>query len=1121
MDKTILIFISGVITALVFTMLIRKIWPGRKKDSTNQISHTENIVEDEKKKDIYAIASELDDLFERSAHPKDLVGAQDFETGVIKLSHESYDTENLLSYAVGENYIIACMALRALEQRDLTEQELTQIINALSRMGLWPVYFSLEIIQHKSLEPRLDEVLSKVQEWWKNYPIAVGILESYINQQFELAKADSLFENLDGYKSEAIEILNELLKDMRGKGASVVKDKIKLWKKHRINKALLESVGRIWDEQVFRVPVVEYDAILQQAQRIQETIFNPPARSMIVVGESGVGKTTLIRYVARYANDMNWLVFEGAAGEVVAGQKYIGELEGRVKSLLATLGAERKVVWYVPDIYEMVAAGSYREKPRGLLDLIMPAIERGELILIGDATPDAFENLLRERPKVKTLFETVRLEPVQDEQALSIAHEWAHIQEEKFGDTVIDKSTINQAFELVQHYLYSTVAPGNILQLLKVTVNRLAASESEYLPVGKDDLLRSLSQITNIPIDILDDRQELDLDIIRNTLQKRVIGQAEAVECLVERIAMIKAGVTDPTRPLGVFLFAGPTGSGKTEIAKTLSEVLFGSENRMIRIDMSEYQASDSSWRLLLENNQQNPSKSFVTQVRQQPYSVVLLDEFEKAHSNVWDLFLQVFDDGRLTDRAGHSVSFRQCIIILTSNLGATISSGTSIGFSKDTASFSPAAVEKAVNLTFRREFINRLDRVIIFNPLTRSVMREIIKKELQLAFNRHGLRHRDWAVEFDDSVIEFLLQKGFTLDLGARPLKRAIERFVLSPLAETIVERRFPKGDQFLFLGRDGDQIQVQFIDPDNPEPVSIAEDNYNGQNDKLDLKTLALLAKGTANEFRFLESQFQVISDALAESKWNHSKDEAMAKMRSPEFWESADRFNTLALIEFMDRLESGYKSAESLLQRLKRIAPTKMPVYHPDMVRRLAEQLYLLDNAYQDFMESSPFDAFILLETKFEKSHDEKQTAEVYSRLLKMYQNWGKRRRMHVQLIANHCDAKGGCRGILAVNGFGAYRILQPESGLHVFEIPAKENQVERFSTKVSVVGQPIGAIDNQQDMRAQAEAVFASVESKTLNVVRRYCEEPTPLVKDSVRNWRTGRIDRVLAGDFDLL
>jgi ATP-dependent Clp protease ATP-binding subunit ClpC len=249
----------------------------------------------------------------------------------------------------------------------------------------------------------------------------------------------------------------------------------------------------------------------------------------------------------------------------------------------------------------------------------------------------------------------------------------------------------------------------------------------------------------------------LDLGGLQRHFEARVLGQPEAVDCLVERVAMIKAGVTDPTRPFGVFLFAGPTGTGKTEIAKSLASFLFGSAERVTRLDMSEFKDPESIQRLIggTPGESEVESEALVDTIRKQPFSVVLLDEFEKAHPNIWDLFLQVFDDGRLTDRAGNTADFRSSILIMTSNLGSQVPTGASLGFTDRTGQFNEATVHREIDRSFRREFLNRIDRVIVFRPLERDTMRAILRKELAEAFERRGLRNRTWAVEWDASALD------------------------------------------------------------------------------------------------------------------------------------------------------------------------------------------------------------------------------------------------------------------------------------------------------------------------------------------------------------------------------
>jgi ATP-dependent Clp protease ATP-binding subunit ClpC len=455
------------------------------------------------------------------------------------------------------------------------------------------------------------------------------------------------------------------------------------------------------------------------------------------------------------------------------------------------------VAWIIPNLHELQYAGAYKQNPTSVLDMLLPEIESGAIAVIGEVSAQAYTRLIEQKRGVRSAFVTIRLEPMGDDAALQLAREWA-----RRRDVGLTEEVLSEAWQLTTQFLGTRAAPGNILGLLDLAVN-------EHATITVDDTLVALARQTGLPVSILDEREGLDPQALREHFAERVLGQPEAVDVLVERVAMIKAGLTDPTRPFGVFLFAGPTGTGKTEIAKALAAYLFGSAERMIRVDMSELQTAESLSRLLGESD--GAVTSLADEIRRQPFSVVLLDEMEKAHRNVLDLFLQVFDDGRLTDRRGNTADFRHTIVILTSNLGSAIPTSGRAGFSDAAdAGFTTASVTKAIERELRKELVNRFDRVVVFRPLTRDTMRGILRKELQDALRRRGLRNRDWVVEWDDSALEFLLDQGFTTDLGARPLKRAVERHFLTPLAERIVTRRAPAGDQSLLLRAEEGQLVI-----------------------------------------------------------------------------------------------------------------------------------------------------------------------------------------------------------------------------------------------------------------------------------------------------------------------
>ncbi|MEI9901445.1 MAG: AAA family ATPase [Hyphomicrobium sp.] len=404
--------------------------------------------------------------------------------------------------------------------------------------------------------------------------------------------------------------------------------------------------------------------------------------------------------------------------------------------------------------------------------------------------------------------------------------------------------------------------------------------------------MEALAQQTGLPASILDSHQRVDLGAVRRYFSDRVMGQDEAVGAIVDRIAMLKAGLSDPGKPIGVFLFAGPTGTGKTELAKTLAEFLFGSADRMIRLDMSEFQTPDSTAKILGAGDTSMPTDSLITLVRKQPFSVVLLDEFEKAHPNVWDLFLQVFDDGRLTDQVGQVADFRHCIIILTSNLGATSHRTSRLGFSPSEDAYTSEQVLRTIGQTFRPEFQNRLDKVIVFQPLSRELMALILKKELARVLDRRGLKDREWAVEWEASAIEFLLEKGFSPEMGARPLKRAIDQYLIAPLAATIVEQRFPEGDQFVFVRSDGRAVQAEFVDPDaDTDAGGVQSAQIDGE--VPGIAAMILAPQGSEPELNALGAELDRLDGAVSSPEWERRKLELSAPMMDAGFWTDPQRY------------------------------------------------------------------------------------------------------------------------------------------------------------------------------------------------------------------------------------
>jgi ATP-dependent Clp protease ATP-binding subunit ClpC len=1075
-----------------------------------------------------------------------------FRQGVERLAGETlaYPMDKLLDFATGGHAVLAGMAGEALVHRPRDPAISKRLLYALPSAPYIEQHFLLRALEHHAVADRslVGDVLSAIvrrrDPMWLDWVMMVDTVREFVQRRIAAGERPRLGDDVESLDEEQVTHLRKLLERLDVRELSGLEDELAAWERTRVDYDLLSQIGTVeprstgGDGPPEPEGVIRHAAMTEAVDELESTLFAERPRSAILVGESGVGKTAIARSLFTRLRHRGWDVFRAGTAEILAGQKHIGELEERLQKLTKQLHPRRRVLWYIPDFHHLAWAGRHQYSTAAALDYLLPLIERGEIVVVGEAEAGAFERLVKAKPRVPTAMLAVRVLPASEKDTRGLARAWSE-RNGRDGRPLADDETLSEAWSLAQQYLGDSSPPGNLLRFLELTRQRLDADGSDgerEVRISRDDLIATLSRLTGLPDSILDEKKGLDLEALRAKFRSQVLGQGEAVDCLVERVAMIKAGVTDPTRPAGVFLFAGPTGTGKTEIAKTLAEFLFGSDARMIRLDMSELRTPESLPRLLGNpDDRAMDERSLVHEVRKQPFSVILLDEFEKAHPNVWDLFLQVFDDGRLTDQAGRVADFRHSIIVLTSNLGAMVPSGKSLGFSDSGGVFRPGAVLKEVEQAFRRELVNRLDRVVVFRPLTRDTMRSILHKELEEVFRRRGLRNRGWAVEWEDSAVEFLLERGFTVDLGARPLKRAIERYLLSPLAEAIVKHQYPEGDQFLFVRTDGKRLRVAFVDPDaEEEPIDAAPaevtrtpgEEVSGPDA---LRTIAAHPTGGPGEVATIRSHLRRLLAAVAEDGWQQSKRDDLTRMSSPEFWESRTRFSVLGRVEYADRIEAGLERAESLLGRIGGTKDRSRSRYPRNVVARLAQQLYLLDTAWQDVVDSRPRDAFLLVESPRGTGEATLGSARFARTVAAMYRGWADRRGMQLEVLE---ERRGGedapYRFLAGVSGYGAYSLLAGEDGLHVHEEPAgpEGRDTRRTQARVRVLPQPEIPPERRDhqtaadSLRAQALEVLAGAETGTLDVVRRYRKEPSPLVRDRVRGWRTGRLDAVLDGDFDL-
>ena len=872
---------------------------------------------------------------------------------------------------------------------------------------------------------------------------------------------------------------------------------------------------------------IELPGFKEYKDGILKRLEEDAPRSLLLVGPRGSGKETLIRKILADLAADGWSIVEASAQELVAGMMYVGQLEERWTGLVNQLSA-KKTILFIPDFIEMESAGRHMNNPVSLLDRMIIEIRKKRLITVGIVEGAEIETLLRKNRAIRTAFDLVEVKaPGIDEtvEGLKVLVR----QHCNYKDTKIEVTDeiLKKIVTLSQQYLTSQAVFGSSFDLFKSIMERKRqAGESKIV---YSDAVSAITERSGMPSVIVDDEEMLDPGQVMSFFRQRIIGQDEAIQCMADRITLLKAGLTDPGRPLGVFFFAGPTGTGKTESAKVLAEYLFGSKERLERIDMSELQTAGDLGRLVgsPDDGHHGSHHSLLDAIRRQPFCVVLLDEFEKAHPQVWDMFLQAFDDARMTDTRGQTVDLRHVVFIMTSNVGAREAAQGAFGFNPDSGKEN--LYERALRETFRPEFLNRIDHVVTFRPFSRSEQRALLEMELKRVLSRRGLRDRPWAVEWEESAIDFLLSRGLTSQLGARPLRRAVEKHALTPIAHEMLLHDIPKEDQFLFVRSNGEKIEVDFVDPDVPDPEEQEAELSPVDITSGDLRVgaeavarVALRGSGRLEEVLILADRVEELEGRIESASWKSAKKEDLERMSAADFWNSSDRLPVLASSELRDRIDSGTCTARSLLDRLGGDAENSRDRYPPELIRRLAMQIHLLKSALQVLDDELPQDAFIRIRPIQRDRESPKDGAQWSQQVVEMVKTWAKKRNMTlIEFDISSAVEEPEGSWMAAVTGFAAYSLLEPLAGIHELERPEESRNDRRLHARIDVVPRPLGQSPAGESGVYQQARELMKADSKIGEVVRRYRVGENPKLVDLRQGWRCASPEDALAGDFDLV
>ncbi len=526
----------------------------------------------------------------------------------------------------------------------------------------------------------------------------------------------------------------------------------------------------------------------------------------VLVGEPGVGKTAAVEGLARaiVAGD----VPDTLAGKrvctldlsaLVAGARYRGDFEERLKRVLAEVAAAGDVVLFIDEIHTLVGAGS-AEGSIDAASILKPLLARGELQLVGATTLDEYRRFLERDRALERRLSPIRVGEPTTEHTVSILRGLRDAYETHHQVTYTDGAIVAAA-TLAGRYLTDRFLPDKAIDLLdeagaRLAVRRLSGDLDVLAEVGDEEIAEVLADRTGIPVHRITEAESARLRHMEDELRRRVIGQDDAVRAVARAVRRARAGVKDPRRPSGSFIFAGPSGVGKTELCRTLAAFLFGSEDTLIQFDMSEFHDRSTVSRLVGAPPGyvgHEEGGQLTERVRRRPFSVVLFDEIEKAHPDVFHTLLQVLEEGRLTDGRGRIVDFANTVVVLTTNLGTRESARTA-GFGSVE---SPSLVDARLAEFFRPEFLNRIDETIVFGRLGQPEILRIV--DVFAGQVEERLRDLDMGLTLTDAARRFLAAEGFDPLLGARPLRRAVQRELEDPLSERILRNELRPGQTVL----------------------------------------------------------------------------------------------------------------------------------------------------------------------------------------------------------------------------------------------------------------------------------------------------------------------------------
>lgn len=791
-------------------------------------------------------------------------------------------------------------------------------------------------------------------------------------------------------------------------------------------KAASENVLAVWVERDLTAAVRSGEvgtAFEMEDPLAQATEILHSGRGLILTGEPGVGKTALIGEIVRRLEDgkgpaalLGKTVLQFSILGRIASLKDANQIRPEFQKLIELLSERKDLVPFFRDVH---VADIY-----GMSNLLQQLGVRrpGEVLGEGDST--AVASMFEDWPELEKHFVPLFVEEPGMEQTLRILAGWSAETSARSGKRFTAEA-LEEAVHLTHRFLARSHQPRKAIDLLGQVASLTPAGGT----VTGGAVIDRFSVTHRVPRNLVDPDLPLDLSEIEQRFVEKVLGQEEAVEAVVRMIGRIKSGLTDLRRPFGVFLFAGPTGVGKTHVAQLLAEYLFGSKDRMVRLNMADHQGDTAAEVLFGDPNDSRPHQKrgvLTLRVSGQPFAVLLLDEFEKAHAKVHDRFLQLFDEGRFINGAGETVSCRSMIVIATTNAGADVFQAKPLGFWPDSSMEALAReAERRLAGVFRVEFLNRFDQVVVFRPLGRDHVRTIARRQLSELSMRSGLKRKNLRLEVDESVIDWLAVNGYDPHFGARFLKRVLEREVTGAVADLVV-RSTPAPGSVIELGVRKNRVHASALSPatlqEKPERAVVP---YGSTRLAISIGDLEDLRSRTAELLERAGPHLAALEDRRAEAR------HLLEEMNRAGFWdggsrtqEALDRYRELDVaIQGGGRLASALENLSRFLESASRPGALSAGV-------RLYEQAAdALRHWDERVAGEGPGSVWLLLESQDGGSGD-----RFLEDLVKMEEAWCARCGLTSSVLAYEEADGRPVRVVLDVEGSGAARLLSMEVGVH---------------------------------------------------------------------------------------